>query len=329
MPAEWEPHAATWLTWPRPNGISFPGRYKAIPPILSKLIKLISEGETIHINIWDKELELLAKCSLEKENVPMKNIHFHPFQAYEPWCRDHGPMFIVQPNGNLAIVNWGYNAWGEKYPPFDLDDSIPSKVATARRIPLFEPKMILEGGSIDVNGNGSLLTTEQCLLNKNRNPNLNKQEIESKLIKFLGVQNITWLGNGIEGDDTDGHVDNLTRFVSEDTVVTVVEPNITDLNHMPLQINQHKLKQKFNVVELPMPKKIKYKGQLLPASYANFYISNAHVIVPTYQDANDDRALDILRDMFPGRTVTGLDSMELIWGLGSFHCLTQQEPALK
>ena len=327
MPAEWGPHAATWLTWPRPNGISFPGRYKVVPPVLAKLVKLINEGETIHINIWDKELELLAKRSLEKENVPMKNIYFHPFQAYEPWCRDHGPMFIVQPNGNQAIVNWGYNAWGEKYPPFDLDDSIPDKVAKARRIPLFEPKMILEGGSIDVNGYDSLITTEQCILNKNRNPNLNKQEIESRLTNFVGIKNITWLGNGIEGDDTDGHVDNLTRFVSKNTVVTAVEPNTSDPNHIPLQANRNKLRQKFNVVELPMPRKIEYKGQRLPASYANFYISNAHIIVPTYQDANDDRALGILSDMFPNRTVTGLDSMELIWGLGSFHCLTQQEPA--
>ena len=327
MPAEWEPHAATWLTWPRPNGISFPGRYKVVPPVLAKLVKLINEGETIHINIWDKELELLAKRSLDKENVPMKNIYFHPFQAYEPWCRDHGPMFIVQPNGNQAIVNWGYNAWGEKYPPFDLDDSIPDKVAKVRRIPLFEPKMILEGGSIDVNGDDNLITTKQCILNKNRNPNLNKQEIESRLTNFVGIKNITWLGNGIEGDDTDGHVDNLTRFVSKNTVVTAVEPNTSDPNHIPLQANRNKLRQKFNVVELPMPRKIEYKGQRLPASYANFYISNAHIIVPTYQDANDDRALDILSDMFPSRTVTGLDSMELIWGLGSFHCLTQQEPA--
>ena len=327
MPAEWEPHAATWLTWPRPNGISFPGRYKTVPPVLAKLVKLISEGETVHINIWDKELELLAIRSLDKENVSLKKIHFHPFQSYEPWCRDHGPMCIVQPNGNQAIVNWGYNAWGEKYPPFNLDDNIPGKVAAARKIPLFEPSMILEGGSIEVNGNNSLITTKQCLLNKNRNPNLNKQEIELKLENFVGVKNITWLGNGIEGDDTDGHVDNLTRFVSNDTVVTVVEKNIADPNHLTLQTNRHQLRQKFNVVEMPMPRKIEYKGQRLPASYANFYICNSHVIVPTYQDANDDQAVDILSDLFPNRTVIGLDSLELIWGLGSFHCLTQQEPA--
>ena len=327
MPAEWEPHAATWLTWPKPNGISFPGRYKEIPPILAKLVKLISEGEEVHINIWDKELELLAKRSLEKENVLMKKVHFHSFQAYEPWCRDHGPMFVVQPNGNQAIVNWGYNAWGGKYPPFDLDNSIPSKVAEALGIPLIEPEMILEGGSIDVNGNQSLITTEQCMLNTNRNPNLDKQEIESRLSDFMGVKNITWLGNGIKGDDTDGHVDNISRFVSKNTVVTAVEENISDPNHEILQYNRNVLKKNFNIIELPMPRKIEYQGQRLPASYANFYICNSHIIVPTYRDTNDDRAIETLKDMFPKRKVTGLDSIELIWGLGSFHCLTQQQPA--
>ena len=249
MPAEWEPHAATWLTWPKPNGISFPGRYKEIPPILAKLVKLISEGEEVHINIWDKELELFAKRSLEKENVLMKKVHFHSFQAYEPWCRDHGPMFVVQPNGNQAIVNWGYNAWGGKYPPFDLDNSIPSKVAEALGIPLIEPEMILEGGSIDVNGNQSLITTEQCMLNTNRNPNLDKQEIESRLSGFMGVKNITWLGNGIKGDDTDGHVDNISRFVSKNTVVTAVEENISDTNQEILQYNRNVLKKNFNIIE--------------------------------------------------------------------------------
>ena len=236
-------------------------------------------------------------------------------------------MFVVQPNGNQAIVNWGYNAWGGKYPPFDLDNSIPSKVAEALGIPLIEPEMILEGGSIDVNGNQSLITTEQCMLNTNRNPNLDKQEIESRLSDFMGVKNITWLGNGIKGDDTDGHVDNISRFVSKNTVVTAVEENISDPNHEILQHNQNVLKKKFNIIELPMPRKIEYQGQRLPASYANFYICNSHIIVPTYRDTNDDRAIETLKDMFPKRKVTGLDSIELIWGLGSFHCLTQQQPA--
>ena len=327
MPAEWELHAATWITWPRPNGISFPGRYKVVPPILAKLIKLICEGEVIHINTWDKELEHLAKQALKTEGVPINNVHFHPFQAYEPWCRDHGPMFIAKPNGDKAIVNWSYNAWGEKYPPFDLDDAIPKKVAIAQGLPIFEPNMVLEGGSIEVNGDGNLITTEQCILNANRNPTLNKQEIESRLMDFLGVKDITWLGNGIEGDDTDGHVDTVSRFVNKDTIVTAIELDKSDPNYIPLKTNRNRLKQKFKVIELPMPRKIEHQGQRLPASYANFYISNAHVIVPTYKDVNDYQALNILKNIFPDRTVTGLDSTELIWGLGSFHCLTQQEPA--
>ena len=327
MPAEWEPHAATWLTWPRPDGISFPGRYEIVPPVLARLVRLITEGEAVHINIWDTELERLAKRALEAEGVPKADVHFHPFPAYEPWCRDHGPLFVVRTDGKRAIVNWSYNAWGGKYPPFDLDDGIPAKVATALGLPLFEPEMILEGGSIDVNGAGQLLTTESCLLHPNRNPRLAKHDIESRLRDFLGIEKITWLGEGIEGDDTDGHVDDLSRFVDADTVVTVVEPSPTDLNHAPLQANCEQLGQAFNVIELPMPERVKIDGQRLPASYANFYISNAHVIVPTYRDANDERALGLLREAFPGRTVTGLDSMDLIWGLGSFHCLTQQEPA--
>ena len=327
MPAEWEPHAATWLTWPRPDGISFPGGYEVVPPVLARLVRLIAEGEAVHINIWDTELERLAQRALEAEGTPMAGVHFHPFPAYEPWCRDHGPLFVVRPDGNRAIVNWGYNAWGGKYPPFDLDDGIPAKVATALGLPLFEPEMILEGGSIDVNGAGKLLTTESCLLHPNRNPHLAKRDIESRLGDFLGIENITWLGEGIEGDDTDGHVDDLSRFVDSDTVVTVVEPNPNDPNHAPLQANREQLGQAFKVIELPMPKRVEIDGQRLPASYANFYISNARVIVPTYRDANDERALGLLREAFPGRTVTGLDSMDLIWGLGSFHCLTQQEPA--
>ena len=329
MPAEWEPHTATWLTWPRPDGISFPGRYEVVPPVLAKLVRLIAKGEAVHINIWDAELERLAKHTLEAEGVPMAAVEFHPFRAYEPWCRDHGPLFVTRPGGDRAIVNWGYNAWGGKYPPFDLDDEIPVQVADALGLPLFEPGMILEGGSIDVNGAGDLLTTEACLLHPNRNPRVAEGDIEARLRGFLGVEKITWLGDGIEGDDTDGHIDDISRFVSTDTVVTAVEPDAADRNHAPLQANRERLGQAFDVIELPMPRRIEQDGQRLPASYANFYICNAHVIVPTYRDANDDRALGLLREAFPGRTVTGLDSTDLIWGLGSFHCLTQQEPAAK
>ena len=203
------------------------------------------------------------------------------------------------------------------------------QVADALGLPLFEPGMILEGGSIDVNGAGDLLTTEACLLHPNRNPGLTEGDIEARLRGFLGVEKITWLGDGIEGDDTDGHIDDISRFVSTDSVVTAVEPDAADRNHAPLQANRERLGQAFDVIELPMPRRIEQDGQRLPASYANFYICNAHVIVPTYRDANDDRALGLLLEAFPGRTVTGLDSTDLIWGLGSFHCLTQQEPAAK
>ena len=187
MPAEWEPHAATWLTWPRPDGISFPGRYDVVPPVLARLVRLIAEGEPVHINIWDADLERLAKRSLEAAGVPLAKVQFHPFRAYEPWCRDHGPQFVVRETGARAIVNWGYNAWGGKYPPFDLDDAIPGQVAAALGLPLLEPKMILEGGSIDVNGAGALLTTEACLLHPNRNPHLARGDIESRLREHLGV----------------------------------------------------------------------------------------------------------------------------------------------
>ena len=327
MPAEWEPHAATWLTWPRPDGISFPGRYDVVPPVLARLVRLIAEGEPVHINIWDADLERLAKRSLEAAGVPLAKVQFHPFRAYEPWCRDHGPQFVVCETGARAIVNWGYNAWGGKYPPFDLDDAIPGQVAAALGLPLLEPKMILEGGSIDVNGTGALLTTEACLLHPNRNPHLARGDIESRLREHLGVNRIMWLGDGSEGDDTYGNVDDIARFGAAGTVVAAVEPDERDANHRPLRENRERLGQAFEVVELPMPRRIESGGQRLPASYANFYISNAHVIVPTYRDANDERALGILRDCFPGRPVTGLDSSDLIWGLGSFHCLTQQEPA--
>jgi len=235
----------------------------------------------------------------------------------------------VRETGERAIVNWGYNAWGGKCPPFDLDDNIPSKVAVALGLPLFKPKVIPEGSSIDVNGKGALLTTEACLLNPNHNPYLAKGDIESKLREHLGAGQITWLGDGIEGDDTDGHVDDIARFVAADKVVVMVEPDESNPNHQPRHENRKRLEQAFDVAELTMPRRTESDGPRLPASYANFYISTAHVIVPTYRDANDERALGILRECFPGRPVIGLDSTDLIWRLGSFHCLTQQEPEVK
>jgi agmatine deiminase len=232
----------------------------------------------------------------------------------------------------LAIVDWDYNAWGNKYPPFDLDEVVPTRIAEILKVPVFYPRMILEGGSIEVNGAGVLLTSESCLLNKNRNPGLSRDEIEQRLRDYLGVREILWLGDGIEGDDTDGHIDDLARFVSETKVATVVEENSDDANYKPLQANLARLRKmtidnrKIDIITLPMPKKIVREGQRLPASYANFYIANSCVLVPTFGDPADELALSILQKCFPDRRVVGIECRELIWGLGAFHCLTQQQP---
>jgi agmatine deiminase len=336
MPAEWEPHVGTWFTWPRPEGISFPDKYDTVPPVYAELIRHLVQVEEVNINVWNAEMESWVRGLLAKEKTPLSRIHFHHFPAYEPWCRDHGPIFLVRDeNGKRerAIVDWGYNAWGNKYPPFDLDDAIPQHVAKLRKLPLFSPGIVMEGGSIEVNGCGTLLTTEACLLNANRNPHLNKSQIEKYLCDFLGVKNVLWLGDGILGDDTDGHIDDLTRFVNPTTVVTVIEEDPSDGNYDILRENLKRLRtlklengQSLRIVELPMPGLIEYEGQRLPASYANFYIANKIVLVPTYRDANDKRALEILQREFSDRKVVGVDSTELIWGLGSFHCISQQEP---
>ncbi|MSS99731.1 MAG: agmatine deiminase family protein [Pedosphaera sp.] len=337
MPAEWEPHAGTWFTWPRPEGISFPDKYDTVPPVYSELISHLVQVEEVHINVWHAEMEAWVRGLLEKEKTPLACVHFHHFPAYEPWCRDHGPIFLVRDRDGKherAVVDWGYNAWGNKYPPFDLDDAVPQHVAKLRGLPLFSPGIVMEGGALDVNGRGTLLTTESCLLNPNRNPHLSKTQIEQYLKNHLGVTNILWLGDGIVGDDTDGHIDDLTRFVSANTVVTAVEEDPADENHKLLQENLHRLRtmkdeaeRPLRVVELPMPGRVEYDGQRLPASYANFYIANEIVLVPTYRDKNDARAIEILQREFPSRRVIGVDSTELIWGLGSFHCISQQEPA--
>jgi len=336
MPAEWEPHAATWLTWPRPEGISFPGKYDTVPPVYAAFIKELVEVEDVNINVWHADMEAWVRGLLRRHGTPLDRVHFHHFPAYEPWCRDHGPIFLVREQSDRherAVVDWGYNAWGNKYPPCDLDDAVPQHVAKLRGLPLFSPGIVMEGGSLDVNGQGTLLTTESCLLNPNRNPDLTKAKIEQHLKDYLGVTHVLWLGDGIVGDDTDGHVDDLTRFTDPQTVVTVIEEDPADENFEPLQENRKRLKtmkdqagRLLRVVELPMPRFLEYEGQRLPASYANFYIVNGKVIVPTYRDPNDRRALEILQSVFTGRRVIGLDSMELIWGLGSFHCISQQEP---
>jgi len=337
MPAEWATHVSTWLTWPRPEGISFPDKYDSVPDVYAEFIRHLVTVEEVNINVWNAEKEAWVRGLLTDRNVPLDRVRFHHFPAYEPWCRDHGPIFLTRERDGQherAIVDWGYNAWGNKYPPFDLDDAVPQHVAKLRGLPLFSPGIVMEGGSLEVNGCGTLITTEACLLNPNRNPHLTRAQIEQHLKDFLGVTHILWLGDGIVGDDTDGHIDDLTRFVSPTTVVTVVEEDSADENFGLLQENLRRLRtmkdqdgQPLRVVELPMPGRVEYDGQRLPASYANFYIANGLVLTPTYRQANDRRALDILQREFPLHRVVGIDSTELIWGLGSFHCISQQEPA--
>lgn len=337
MPAEWEPHAATWFTWPRPEGISFPNKYETVPAVYSELIRHLVDVESVEINVWGADAEAEARQLLAQHGAPLERVRFHHFPAYEPWCRDHGPIFVVRDRDNSrerAVVDWGYNAWGGKYPPFDLDDAIPQHIAKLRNLPLFSPGIVLEGGSIDVNGAGALLTTEACLLNPNRNPHLNRNQIESYLREYLGVSQILWLGDGIIGDDTDGHIDDLARFTDRSTIVTVVEDDPEDANFEILQENLRRLREfkqpngdPFRIVPLPTPGSVMHEGQPLPASYANFYIANTIVLVPTYRHRNDQKAINVLQGLFPNHRVIGVDSTELIWGLGSFHCITQQEPA--
>jgi agmatine deiminase len=335
MPAEWEPHAATWLSWPRREGISFPDSFDRVLPALREMVAALinngqsgSDSELVCINVVNGAHEAEARSVLDL--LPQECITYYEIPTNEPWCRDHGPIFLTRDaDPKLAIVDWDYNAWGNKYPPFDLDEVVPTRIAEILKVPVFYPRMILEGGSIEVNGAGALLTSESCLLNENRNPKLSRGEIEQRLRDYLGVREILWLGDGIEGDDTDGHIDDLARFVSETKVVTVVEENSDDANCQPLQDNLNRLSGfGLDIVTLPMPKKMVREGQRLPASYANFYIANSCVLVPTFADPADELALSILRDCFPNRRVVGIDCRELIWGLGTFHCLTQQQPAI-
>ena len=337
MPAEWEPHEATWLSWPRRNGISFPGAYDSIPPVLAKMVDALADSEAVCINVSGPAQEREVREVLSRCRARSKHVRFFHIPTNEPWCRDHGPCFLKREgDSKLAIVDWDYNAWGWKYPPFDLDDVVPTEIGKALGLEVFNPGIVMEGGSIDVNGSGSLLTTDSCLLNPNRNPDLTKAQIEQKLRDYLGVTNILWLGDGIEGDDTDGHVDDLTRFVSRTAVVTCVEDEQDDPNYEPLQENLAKLRAMdiedgtpLQVHVLPMPGKIVRDGQRLPASYANFYIANKVVLMPTFGDSADGWASSVLQTVFPDRQVIGIDCRELIWGLGAFHCLTQQQPMAK
>lgn len=336
FPAEWHPHVATWLSWPHKEA-SWPGKIEVIYPFYAQFVKELTKGEMVNINVGSDELRRLAQRFLQMAEVDMSKVKFHMNPTDDAWCRDHGPAFLINPEADSkkVVVDWGYNAWGGKYPPFDQDDVVPTRIAEALNLPVFHPGIVMEGGSVDFNGQGTVLTTEACLLNPNRNPHLNRSQIEQYLYDYYGQQQVLWLKDGIIGDDTDGHIDDLTRFVNADTVVTVVEENSSDENYEILQENLrdlHKMRllngKQLTVVELPMPSAVEFEDQRLPASYANFYIANNAVIVPTYQDKNDDRALAILGECFPERRIVGIDSTDMIWGLGSWHCLSQQEPAV-
>ncbi len=331
--AEWAQHEATWLSWPHKEA-SWPGKIASIYQPYCQFIKAIAKGEKVRINVKDLAMKASAVAELIKADADLSQIEFYFNETNDAWCRDHGPAFLIN-NQQKAVIDWGYNAWGNKYPPYDLDDVVPTKIANHFNLPLFTPNIVMEGGSVEFNGAGTILTTTACLLNKNRNPHLSKAEIEIYLKEFYGAEQILWLNDGIVGDDTDGHIDDITRFVNEDTVITVVESNPLDENYLLLKENLALLKEMkllngkpLNVVELPMPSPIIHEDTRLPASYANFYIANAAVIVPTFRDVNDKIALEIIQNVFPDRKVIGIDSVDIIWGLGSFHCLSQQEPAL-
>jgi len=334
FPAEWEPHSGTWLSYPH-NEESWPGKIHTIFPYYHQFIRQLAEGETVHLIVNDAETLNRLPEQLETGGVNLQALRLHLMQTNDAWCRDHGPAFLVNPNAEQPklIVNWIYNGWGGKYAA-DLDTTIPLRIAQMTGRPCVHPGIVMEGGSVDFNGKGTILTTTSCLLHPNRNPGLSQETIERYLLEYYGAEQVLWLGEGIEGDDTDGHVDDLTRFVNADTVVTVVEHNRADANYTPLMENLQKLRsfrlpngKPLNVVELPMPDPLYHQGQRLPASYANFYIANAGVIVPTFRCHQDEQALDILTACFPMKPVIGIDSTEIIWGLGSWHCLSQQEPA--
>lgn len=334
MPAEWEPQTAIWLSWPHKRA-SWPGQFRPIPYVFAGIVTQISRFEEVRINCA-AALQPRAKRLCAKAGADMTKVTFYDHPTNDAWCRDHGPIFVRNDQTReIAVTDWVHTAWGGKYPPYDLDNTIPPLVAKKLKLRRFENDMVLEGGSIEVNGGGLLLTSEQCLLNKNRNPHLTREQIEQNLRDYLGVKTVLWVGEGIVGDDTDGHIDDITRFFKADGFITCVESNRRDPNHKLLAENLERLKgfrtpqgKKFSVVELPMPKPFAFQGQQVPASYANFLIINGAVLVPTFrQKKRDAEACAIIGACFPGREIIPIDCYELIWGLGTLHCISQQQPA--
>ncbi len=351
MPAEWEPHAATWIAWPH-NPEDWPNKFQPIPWVYAEIVRHLSRVEDVHTLVNDLAAERRATAILKRGGANLARTHFHRWPTDRVWLRDSGPIFVKDARGKKIITNWKFNAWA-KYPNWHNDDKIPHHVAKLYEMPEIQPevpaagprkkphRIVLEGGSIDVNGAGLLLTTEECLLSEvqQRNPGLGDEDATRKALErafrdYLGIAQTIWLNKGCAGDDTHGHVDDISRFVSEDTILTCVEPNTADENHLPLAENLDRLRsardlsgKPLRIVELPMPAPVVFEGQRLPASYANFYIANGLVLVPTFNDPNDRHALNIIASCFPTREVVGIHAVDLVWGLGTLHCLSQQEPA--
>jgi agmatine deiminase len=335
MPAEWEPHAATWLAWPH-NVRDWPGKFAPIPWVYAEIVRRISAGETVRLLAGDAALEAKARKLLARASVSLERVEFHRVPTDRVWTRDSGPIF-VRHGGGRAIAQFRFNAWA-KYPDYKRDARIPERGAKALGLPLRDVGgAVLEGGAIDVNGTGSILVTEECLLDpmvQVRNPGYSRADYEALFKTHLGAVNTIWLGRGIAGDDTHGHIDDLARFVNPRIIVLCAEKNAGDANYVPLNENRERLQSakledgsRPEVVALPMPEPMIFAGQRLPASYANFYVCNAAVLVPVFDDPSDSLALGVLAELFHDRTVIGIHARDLVWGLGTLHCLTQQEPA--
>ncbi len=350
MPAEWEQHDATWIAWPH-NPDDWPGKFRPIPWVYCEIVRHLARVEDVHILVNDAAAEKRARYLLARTGANLARIHFHPWPTDRVWLRDSGPIFLTSARENpdappLAITNWKFNAWA-KYENWHHDDQIPERVAELLHVPAWKPeieladgtrhRVVMEGGSIDVNGAGALLTTEECLLSEvqQRNPGVSREQLERCFQDYLGVDQVLWLNRGIAGDDTHGHVDDIARFIDRNTVVAACESNREDENHEPLEENLDRLRsartpdgKPYRIVELPLPSPVIFEGQRLPASYANFYIANGLVLMPTFNDANDRIALNTLADLFPHRAIVGIYSGDFIWGLGAMHCMTQQQPAV-
>jgi len=333
MPAEWEPHEATWLSWPH-NPETWPGRFDPVPAVFAEIVASLCDGEEVRILAGDGALEASARRVLAERGVDERTVRFLRIPTNDCWARDHGPIFVFDDDDRLVITDWIFNSWGGKYGPWDLDDVVPTRIGKELDTPVRRLDVVLEGGSIDPNGRGTFLTTTSCLLNPNRNPRLDRTAIERLLEENLGATNVLWLGEGIVGDDTDGHIDDLTRFVAPSTVVTVIEHDSADPNYKPLLENLRALHgmrdengKALEIATLPMPGGVYLDEQRLPASYANFYIGNRAVLVPVFGDPRDDEACETLARLFPDRRIVPIHCTDLVWGLGAIHCVTQQQPA--